>query len=444
MHRNIHPKPTIEGNDVCKTPDNFNVLNLDTQGYINSNASLSDAKIVDGANLCDVSLSGMSSLNNISSISNCDTHVDHSISESVTTQLSDTCEFDRQSPEPNSILNNIRIRNTNRLIIGQLNINSLRNKIDALRTIIMDNLDILVVTESKLDNTFPTNQFLIDGFSTPFRLDRDSRGGGVIIYVREDIPCRELKSHKCDNFEGIVLEINLRKTKWLLFGGYNPHKENITHFLTQLTLTLDQYLPKYDNYLLVGDFNSEVNEGIMTEFCNTYNLSNLIKEPTCFKNIENPSSIDLMLTNRVRQFQNSRTIETGLSDHHKMTISVLKTFFQKQLPTVVKYRDYSNFNANSFRIKLLELLTNIGDDITYIKFETVFIHLLDQHAPLKTKYIRANNGPFMNKILSKAVMTRSRLRNNFLKCPTQVNEHNYKKQRNYCTSLFRKEKKKIL
>ena len=141
---------------------------------------------------------------------------------------------------------------------------------------------------------------------------------------------------------------------------------------------LDQYLPKYDNYLLVGDFNSEVNEGIMMEFCNTYNLSNLIKEPTCFKNIDNPSSIDLMLTNRVRQFQNSHTIETGLSDHDKMTISVLKTFFKKQLSTLVKYRNYSNFNVNPFRNKLLELLTNIGDDITYIKFESVIIHLLNR------------------------------------------------------------------
>ena len=55
----------------------------------------------------------------------------------------------------------------------------------------------------------------------------------------------------------------------------------------------------------------------------------------------------------------------------------------------------------------------------------------------------ANNDPFIKKTLSKAIMTRSRLRNNFLKCPSNINEHNYKKQRNYCTSLFRKEKKKI-
>ena len=94
--------------------------------------------------------------------------------------------------EPNELLNNIRISNVNRLIIGQLNINSLRNKIEALKTIIRGKIDILVITETKLDDTFPTNQFSIDGFSMPFRLDREGGGGGgVIIYVREDIPCRE-------------------------------------------------------------------------------------------------------------------------------------------------------------------------------------------------------------------------------------------------------------
>ena len=60
---------------------------------------------------------------------------------------------------------------------------------------------------------------------------------------------------------------------------------------------------------------------------------------------------------------------------------------------------------------------------------------------MKTKYIRANNAPFMNKVLSKAVMKRSRLRNKYLKCPSNDNKLNYKKQRNYCTSLLKKEKK---
>ena len=97
--------------------------------------------------------------------------------------------------DSSDILNNIRISNPNRIIIGQLNINSLRNKLDALKTIISGKIDILVITESKLDDTLPDNQFLIDGFSLPYRIDRDSNGGEVLIFVREDLPSRVLKSH---------------------------------------------------------------------------------------------------------------------------------------------------------------------------------------------------------------------------------------------------------
>ena len=217
------------------------------------------------------------------------------------------------------LLKNIRLSNVNRLIIGQLNINSLRHKFDALKYIIGGNMDILVITETKLDTTFPKNQFLIQGYSPPLRLDRKNNGGnggGVIIYVREDIPCKILKIQDMpENFEGIFFEVNLRKSKWCIFGGYNPSKDNILNFVNVLCPILDKYLSLYDNFLLMGDFNAEISETIMAEFCDTYNLKNLIKVPTCFKNPSNPSSIDLMLTNRIRSFQNSIVIETGLSEY---------------------------------------------------------------------------------------------------------------------------------
>ena len=79
----------------------------------------------------------------------------------------------KNNSDPIDILNNIHISNANRIIIGQLNINSLRNKFDALKTIIKGKIDILVITESKLDDIFPENQFLIDGFLSPYLLGRD-------------------------------------------------------------------------------------------------------------------------------------------------------------------------------------------------------------------------------------------------------------------------------
>ena len=70
------------------------------------------------------------------------------------------------------------------MIIGQLNINSLRNKFDSLVQQASGNIDILMVSETKFDNSFPVNQFLMDGYTPPFRLDRDNNGGGITLFVR--------------------------------------------------------------------------------------------------------------------------------------------------------------------------------------------------------------------------------------------------------------------
>ena len=114
--------------------------------------------------------------------------------------------------DPYKLLKSIKVSNINHLIIGQVNIDSLRNKIEAFKLIMNINVDILVVTESKLDETFPKKQFCFNGYAPPFRLDRTINGGGVIIYVREDIPSKELTEHPYPiNFKGIIFEINLKK-----------------------------------------------------------------------------------------------------------------------------------------------------------------------------------------------------------------------------------------
>ena len=86
------------------------------------------------------------------------------------------------------------IANINRLMIGHININSIRNKFEMLSNIIKDNLDILMISETKLDLTFSSNQFTIEGYAAPIRFDRNGRGGGIILYIREDIPARLLKT----------------------------------------------------------------------------------------------------------------------------------------------------------------------------------------------------------------------------------------------------------
>ena len=127
--------------------------------------------------------------------------------------------------DPNAKLKEIRQKNSNRLIIARLNINFIRNKFDSLNEIIKDNTDVLLISETKIDSSFPTAQFYIDGFTT-YRPDRNINGGGIILYIREDISSTLLNTDT--SVEGLYVEINVRKKKWLTGCSYNPHETFIS------------------------------------------------------------------------------------------------------------------------------------------------------------------------------------------------------------------------
>ena len=108
-------------------------------------------------------------------------------------------------------LQKLRVNNPLRIIVGQLNINSIRNKFDALCSILKQKIDILLVSATKIDDTSPLAQFCVEGYSTPYRLDRTCKGEGLLfLYVKDDIPSKQIKLKFIEN-EGFFVEINLRK-----------------------------------------------------------------------------------------------------------------------------------------------------------------------------------------------------------------------------------------
>ena len=147
----------------------------------------------------------------------------------------------------------------NKLIFGHLNINSLRNKFDLLSEQVKGSIDILMVSGTELDDSFPESQFLIEGFHSPFRFDRNRNGGGIMLYVREDIPAK-LLSHDFPCAESFFVEINLCKKKWLINCSYNPHKNNIENHLDIISRSLDTHSTKYENIVHLGDFNACVDD----------------------------------------------------------------------------------------------------------------------------------------------------------------------------------------
>ena len=172
------------------------------------------------------------------------------------------------------------MNNGDRLIIGHLSINSVRNKFKMLREIAQDKFDILLVSEKKADPSFPSGQFTREGFGSPFRLDRDSSGGGIMLYVREEITPKLLSKYKPNSsVENTFIEINLRSKKRLLSCSYNPHLTLLNNHVQNISRGLDFYSSKYHNFISIGDFNTETSNATISEFCATYYLKNLFKKP---------------------------------------------------------------------------------------------------------------------------------------------------------------------
>ena len=120
-------------------------------------------------------------------------------------------------------LRKMKIMFPDKLIIAHLNINSMRNKLDSLSFIVENNADILLISENKLVDSFSSSQFKMCGFSMSYRYARNSMGGGLLLYIRDNTPTKLLKHDFGTNIKHLSVEINLRKRKWFFNGSYNPH-----------------------------------------------------------------------------------------------------------------------------------------------------------------------------------------------------------------------------
>ena len=213
-------------------------------------------------------------------------------------------------------------------------------------------------------------------------------------------------------------------------GTYHPPSQNDVYYFSEIGRALDLYTQKYDKLTLAGDFNAEEKEMVFNTFLDLYDLKCLVKEKTCFKSIQNPSCIDLFLTNCNRSFVSTKTISSGCSDFHKMVVTILKTNFKKAKPKEIIYRCFRNCNSDELG---KDLHSKIKDCNNHQSFEKTFIEVLNKHAPLKKKVKRAIEVPYMTKKLRKAIANRSRLEKRHYRLKTEDSKIGYKKQKNYCS-----------
>ena len=143
-------------------------------------------------------------------------------------------------------------------------------------------------------------------------------------FIRNGIPAKMVSTDD-QSIERFYVELNFRKKKWLLNCSYNPKHGNIESHLNCLSRVQIH-------------FNSCMEDSALKKFCKIYKIQNLIKEPTCFKNPENPTCIDLLLINKPLSLKNTYVIGTGLSNFQKKIVGVIKMNFPKMKLQVIRYR----------------------------------------------------------------------------------------------------------
>ena len=185
----------------------------------------------------------------------------------------------------------------------------------------------------------------------------------------------------------------------------------------------------------------------LSELCDTFSLTNIINGKTCFK-AQKGASIDVLLTNRPGSFHKTGIFETGISNHHKLILSVFHSYFTHIPPKTNEYRNNKTFNETVFIHDLdQELLKGEmykSNNEIYSTFTEVFRLVLDKHTPIKVRKVRGNQGPFMTKERSKAILNKSKIRNKYQKWLSRENFLALKEAKKLCNKLTKSVKTNIL
>ena len=253
-----------------------------------------------------------------------------------------------------------------------------------------------MISEIENDDSPSTRQFLRERFTTPYTLDQNGLDGRILVYIREDIPS-ELISTNFSNKDGFFLALNLKTKKWVLYCSYNPHNNFIETNMDSIGKVIDSLSARYENFILIGDFNVEESETITKDFCDIYSFIDLIKDSTYFR------CIDLMLTNRNRSFKKSCVIDTRLSDFHKMTVTILRSHLNKLGPRIIYYRNCKKHSNDAFISELVTENGNLQNCNELDSFLSKCKDVLNRTVPIKQKHVRTNKIPFINENILKTI-----------------------------------------
>ena len=312
-------------------------------------------------------------------------------------------------------------------------------------------LDLLALSETRLDNTFTDSAVSIDGY-TLIRRDRCRGGGGVGMYVRNVIDFKIRSDLSDPDLEFLCIEIKKPRAKpFLISNQYRPPNSPI-----ELFAKFDVLLAKIEAENVESNIVDDINCDMMAvtpdnetrhliELCELYQYTQLIKEPTRVTS-SSKSLIDLFLANEAVKFATSGVSPIGCSDHSLIYVS-RKLTCPRSIPRIIESRQYKNFVPDDFVNDMALVPWDTIEQIdnptgAWEVWKQSFLAVANLHAPVKKRRVRNSNAPWLTPEIKRLMWERDRIKRIAIVTSDQLKWAEYRRLRNHVNHSIQASKKK--
>lgn len=335
------------------------------------------------------------------------------------------------------------------LIFAHLNICSLRNKVDEINQICLTNgVHILALSETHLDESVDDSSLTIGGYNL-HRRDRNKYGGGVGLYIQEDIVAVVREDLMNSEIEILWIQIHIPHSKPTLISCcYRPPNSNAS-YLDGLCENFDKVCDEGKNVFILGDLNINwfskncplyKRLNFMTSVCH---LSQIVNQATRFTvskdSFQTSTCIDHIFTNVPELCSQAVSMAVGCSDHNLIAVSK-KAKLPKSGARIILRRSFQRFNPDLFlndinNLQWSDVCEQQDVNIALNTFMYKLMQVVNKHAPIRKKTIRSSSAPWVDNELRSLMLQRDKAKAVAQISEIEVDWRSYRKLRNQVTKL---------
>ena len=332
--------------------------------------------------------------------------------------------------------------------IGCLNIRGLLGKYEEMCTMLNQcKFDILGLCETFLNDEIQEYVYKIEGYNTVYK-HRNRHGGGVLMYIKEDVKFELIEMNVCKNVESIWIKTNVKSECIAIGVMYRPPSADVNYYNDMLN-QLDYVHSKFDKIILMGDLNYNCLSGDCNQV-NTiesqYDMKQLITDPTR-ETVTSSTLIDVMFSNIPQLHVMSSVYKISVSDHY-MIYTILKHNKKESSHREITFRNFKEFNNDAF-IHDLECHSDITDiewssdqfEKRWNKFKKCFLEVCNRHAPTQTRRLKDRNNPWVTPQIQKLMYERDYVKDKAVKLNDLTLWNRYTCLRNKVTQMIRDNKR---